>query len=210
MWENLLRHKKIKYLVFDTETEGLNLISTRPWQIAFILAENENVLERHNYYINWPDLRISEGAAKTTGFDLHFYKAHAKESIKIWRIFEKYLYNPEYIPVCHNLFGYDAYIVNVWRLALGLGSDYSYLDRSIDSNSVAKMIKLGIKELPREEWKLEMFKFAEYTERGLKTSISTLCKEFNIDYNMALLHKAEYDIELNIKIWNKLKWMIEI
>ena len=65
--------------------------------------------------------------------------------------------------------------------------------------------------IKKENWKREMFKFAEYTEKGLKTSIKVLCKEFGFDYNEDLAHSsALYDCQKTLEIWNKLKGMIEI
>ena len=65
MNESLLRFdKKQKYLVFDTETEGLNLITSRPWQVAWLIVEGGEILEKHDMFLDWPDLNVSEGAAE--------------------------------------------------------------------------------------------------------------------------------------------------
>lgn len=51
MDESLLRFdKKQKYLVFDTETEGLNLIKSRPWQVAWLVVEGDRILEKHDMF----------------------------------------------------------------------------------------------------------------------------------------------------------------
>ena len=93
---------------------------------------------------------------------------------------------------------------------MGKASDWSYLNNSIDSNSLAKMVKLGIKEISRENWKREMFKSADYREKGLKTSIKILSKEFDLGYDESQAHDSKYDIIKNLEIWNKLKGMIDI
>ena len=47
--EELLRYNfKQRYVVFDTETEGLNLITSKPWQIAWIECEGKKVIKKHN------------------------------------------------------------------------------------------------------------------------------------------------------------------
>jgi DNA polymerase III epsilon subunit-like protein len=47
-------------------------------------------------------------------------------------------------------------------------------------------------------------------KRGIKTNLAALGKEFEIKHNPDKLHDALVDLELNIKVWNKLKWMIEV
>ena len=65
---NLRFNKNQRYVIFDTETEGLNLIKSRPWQIAWILAEGDKIIAKADRFIHWPNLNVSEGAAKVTGF----------------------------------------------------------------------------------------------------------------------------------------------
>ena len=44
MTNSLLRFKKNqKYIVFDFETEGLNLRYSRPWQLGFIEVEGKSI-----------------------------------------------------------------------------------------------------------------------------------------------------------------------
>ena len=45
MTNNLLRYKKDqKYIVFDYETEGLNLYYSKPFQLSFIIAQNKKII----------------------------------------------------------------------------------------------------------------------------------------------------------------------
>ena len=44
MTNSLLRFKtKQKYIVFDLETEGLNLRYSKPWQLGFLIAEGDGL-----------------------------------------------------------------------------------------------------------------------------------------------------------------------
>ena len=44
MTNSLLRFKtNQKYIVFDFETEGLNLRYSKPWQLGFIVAQNKKL-----------------------------------------------------------------------------------------------------------------------------------------------------------------------
>ena len=71
---NLRFNKDQRYVIFDTETEGLNLIKSRPWQVAWIIAQGDKIISRNDRFIHWPNLNVSEGAAKVTGFSMKEYK----------------------------------------------------------------------------------------------------------------------------------------
>ena len=47
-------------------------------------------------------------------------------------------------------------------------------------------------------------------KKGVKTNLTALGKEFEIDVDYNNLHDAVNDLILNIKVWDKLKWQIEI
>ena len=139
MNDQLLRFdKKQKYLVLDTETEGLNLIKSRPYQISWIIAQGDNILEKNDRHIWWDDLHMSEDAARITKFNYNYYKSKAEDPEVVWADFSKELYNPEYKVVGQNLLGFDVYMINIWRKLMGLTSDYSYVDRIIDTLSLAR------------------------------------------------------------------------
>ena len=88
--EELLRYNfKQRYIVFDTETEGLNLITSKPWQIAWIECEGKKVIKKHNRFIKWDDLNVSPDAARVTGFDRDYYESVAEDPMVVWKDFEK-------------------------------------------------------------------------------------------------------------------------
>ena len=191
MNESLLRFdRKQKYLVFDTETEGLNLIDSRPWQVAWIVTQGDKVLEEHDVYVKWRDLNVSKDAARVTGFSKEDYERKAVKCSDAMKLFASYLYNPEYKIVGHNLLNFDVYIVNVWRKLLKLTSDYSFVDQD---NFLA--------------WQ---YKMVNYVERGLRTSQATLLKRYDIPHDPKRLHDALYDITMNYKIFRKQLYEIEL
>ena len=210
MRSELLRFKnKQKYLIFDTETEGLNLIKSRPWQIAWIVAEGKKIISKNDRFIKWDNIQVSEGAAKITGFTEHEYERRAEDPKEVWNDFSKYLLDPEYIIIGQNLLGFDIYMLNVWMKAIGLKSDYSYIDRIIDTKSIATAIFKNI--LPEKDnfisWQ---YKLLNHREKGLKTSQLTLLKHYGIPHDPKKLHDALYDIEMNFEIFLKQLYDIEI
>ena len=56
MKESILRFdQRQKYVVFDFETEGLNLIKSRPWQIAWTVYEGNKKIKANNKFLAYKD-----------------------------------------------------------------------------------------------------------------------------------------------------------
>lgn len=210
MNEELLRFKpKQRYVFFDTETEGLNLIGSRPWQLAWIVVENKKVIKKEDRYIQWDDLNISDDAAKITGFSRQIYNKRAEDPAKVLSDFEKDISDPDTIVAGHNVLRFDVYMYNVVRANLGLDPDYSFLPRVVDTISLAIAIQKGI-PFDREnriEW---MYKMSSIRERSLKTTQKTLLKNYDIPFDEGRLHDALYDIEKNYELFLKQIYDIEI
>jgi DNA polymerase III epsilon subunit-like protein len=210
MQNELLRfNKQQKFLVIDTETEGLNLVTSRPWQVSWIVAQNDRILEEHDIYIKWKHLNISEEAAKITGFSREDYERQAVPNNQAWEIFEKYLYDPQYRIVGQNLLGFDVYMINVWRQQRKMESDYSFLDRIIDTKSLTAAI---LKNIPvdKQNFLAWQYKMLNHREKGLKTSQASLLKRYNIDHDPKKLHNSLYDVQMNYKIFRKQLFEIEV
>ena len=210
MNESLLRfNKKQRYVVFDTETEGLNLITSRPWQVAWMVVEGDKIVEKNDLFIQWPDLQVSEGAAKVTGFTEKEYNKKCEPPKQVWEKFSQDLYNPDHLIVGQNLLGFDVYMVNIWRRLMNLGADYSFIPRILDTKALATAIA---KEMPvvKDDFIGWQYRLLNYRERGLKTSQATLLKKYNIDHDPKRLHDALYDIEMNFKVFRKQLFDLEI
>jgi len=213
MKENLLRFKnKQKYMVFDFETCNLNLTSTdnKPWQLAFNIYEGPNLIESKDYYILWDNLKMSDGAKKVTGFSYSTYKKRAEPADKILDHLEEYLYNDDYIKLGHNILGFDIYIHNIYRKLLGRKTDYSYLNRSLDTLCLAKAIAKDIQLNDGDNLLSWQFKLNSIHQRGLRLSLGACCKTYEVDLDPSKLHNALYDIQKNYEVFKKLIWKIEI
>lgn len=210
MQDNLLRfQKKQKYLIFDTETESLNLAKSRPWQLSWSIAEGNKIIKNEDRFIYWDDLKMSDGAAKITRFDRAAWAKKSEDPKKVVNDFDKYLYNEDYIIIGANLLGFDVYQHNNLRRGVGLETDYSYVNRILDVQSVQKGIYLGIKSIPEDRtgWNFQMQNFRQ---RGLKTSVKHLCSVYEIPYDEARAHDAIYDNELVFSIFKKQIFSIEV
>jgi DNA polymerase III alpha subunit (gram-positive type) len=213
MNEELLRfNKKQKYLVFDFETCNLNLASpqNKPWQLAFLVIENDRVKERCDYWIKWNDLKMSDGARRVTGWTEKAYNSKAVDPIAPLKHFERYLYDDSYIKVGHNILGFDVYIHNIYRRLCGKKADYSYIPYCIDTLCLAKGIKKNIKFQRGDNFTAWQYKLNGFFERKLRASLTQCCKDYQIDFDPKKLHNALYDIEKNYAVFQKMIWEIEV
>ena len=71
-------------------------------------------------------------------------------------------------------------------------------------------LKYGFKFNARESFISYQYKVLHTYKKGFKTNLRALGEEFEIDFDPDKLHEALYDLELNLKVWNRLKCMIEL
>ena len=212
MDEHLLRFNKDKTYVFiDCETENLslNLARNLPWQISMIKVKGEEKLDFKDYYVEWDrDLNISKEAARITRFNYKKYKSSAIHIDEIFPTLDDWLNNCDYI-VGHNLLGFDMYLIKgIYERA---GEKYRhFMPKIIDTLSIARGIKISEEYKPGDNFLEYQYKMINVIRKGMKTSLSALGKQYDIDHDYDNLHDALVDLELNIKVWNKLKWGLEL
>ena len=201
--------KKQKYLVLDCETEGLNLAFSRPWQCSWIVCQGQDVISKHDHFIKWEDLKVSDDAAKITGFNFYDYLRRAEEPKKIFSKLESVLNDPSYLIIGQNILGFDVYILNVWRRAIGLKTDYSFIDRVIDTRSLSTAILKQI-DIDKQNLLSWQYKMLHFREKGLKTSQAFMLKYYNIPHDPKMLHNSLYDVEMTFEIFKKQLFNIEL
>ena len=200
-----------KFIVWDTETEGLSDIRSRPWEMAWNVYHGMNKVESHQFFLKWPNLNVSPGAAKATGFNIETINKHGQDPKMVIDLFDKYLYNKDYKIVTHNGLGFDMYIHNTSRLELGYKSDYSYLDRFYDTDALSRAYKSGNKPPEdKKEFIPWQYRMASIIRKGMRTSNSTMAKEFGIEVDESKLHGAAYDIEIGFQIFLNLIKKLDI
>ena len=60
-----------KFLVFDIESNGLNLHYSRPWELSYAVFSLKNGVESiKTRLIRWPNLQISDELV----YKIHFYR----------------------------------------------------------------------------------------------------------------------------------------
>jgi DNA polymerase III epsilon subunit-like protein len=197
-----------KFVVFDTETEGLSLTDSRPWQLSWIVCKGDQVLEEHDEFVFYDDLNVSEDAATITGFDKNKYLSKAKPPLEVWKRFAEYAYDTNNILVGQNILGYDIYILNTMMRGIGIQNDWRFMNRMLDTRALATSLFKQIK--PSGDLLSWQMKLMNYREKGLKTSQAFLLKHFEIDHDPSKLHDALYDIQMNYKIFRKLIMQVDV
>ena len=209
--EDLLRFKfDQKYVIFDTETEGLNLVSSKPWQLAWIEAKGKKITKKQNRFLMWEELNVSEDAARITGFSNKDYLSKAEDPAVVFKEFMDLISQDDVIVVGQNILGYDLYMLGVIARNLNIKIDYSFAKRCFDTKAIATAIAKDNKNPDKEDFLAWQLRYLNYRERGLKSSQKFLLQYYDIDFDEKKLHDALYDIEKNFEIFQKQLWELEI
>ena len=209
--EDLLRFKfDQKYVIFDTETEGLNLVSSKPWQLAWIEAKGKKITKKQNRFLKWEELNVSEDAARITGFSNKDYLSKAEDPAAVFKEFMDLISQDDVIVVGQNILGYDLYMLGVIARNLNVKIDYSFAKRCFDTKAIATAIAKDNKNPDKEDFLAWQLRYLNYRERGLKSSQKFLLQHYDIDFDEKKLHDALYDIEKNFEIFQKQLWELEI
>jgi DNA polymerase III epsilon subunit-like protein len=212
MDEHLLRYDKNKNYVFiDCETFNLclNFCHNLPWQIGMIKVKGDFKNDSKNYYINWDtDLKISDDAARITRYDHNKVKKLGMKPEEVFPTIKDWLDHADYI-IGHNILGFDIYLIK--ELYKKMGCHWNHLiNKIIDTNCVARGIKYNLPYKRSENFLEYQYKIYHTRRKDVKSSLITLGKENDIEHDYERLHDALNDLELNIKIWNKLKWQVDL
>jgi DNA polymerase III epsilon subunit-like protein len=212
MDEHLLRYDKNKTFVlidFETFNLCLNFCHNLPWQIGMIKGKGDFKNDSKNYYVNWDtDLKISEDAARITRYDHNKVCKHGLKIEEIFPTIKDWLDHSDYI-IGHNILGFDVYLIK--ELYKKMGCHWEHLmSKIVDTNCIARGIKYNIPYKPSENLLEYQYKILHTRRKDVRSSLGLLGKENAIEHDYDKLHDAINDLDLNLKVWNKLKWQVEI
>lgn len=200
-------HPEQRYALIDCETTGLNLFASRPWQIAWLIADAKQVYEREVWYPWFPDLNVSRQAALVTRFNWEEYKAKAVPPAQVLARLDERIYDPSIENVVGHNFFYDGHIRNVLRRACGLKPDNAWMHKLVDTNCLSKAYRKGLKP-DLSNFLAWQYKMTSIRER-LKTRLGTMCVELGVEFDDKRAHEAMYDCEKNRELYEKLKYVVE-
>jgi DNA polymerase III alpha subunit (gram-positive type) len=208
----LLRYDKDKtYCLIDCETcnLGLNEQLNLPFQVSILKARGNDILQEFDFYIKWPEvLKMSKRSAEMTGYDPQIIKEKGVEPEIVLNIIDKELKEADFI-LGHNILGFDIYIIQSLYRKLNKNF-YNFLPKLLDTFPIAKAIKLEIPYNKGDNFTAFQYRLYHFRAKGIKCSLSALGKEYHVPHDYEKLHNSLYDIQLNWKVWNQIKYLIEI
>lgn len=213
MDERLLRFDTTSTFVFaDFETYNLclNFSHNLPWQLAMMKVRGDTVLESFDAYIKWKThLKISKEAAKVTKFDQAKFDARAVPPEEVYPVMKKWFEEADYI-LGHNFLGFDVYLMKEWFRSNGDDPEPLY-KKILDTHCFAKAIKLNWPDKTPSQSFLEwQYPIYNHRARGLGTSLKATGEGYGIEHDYSRLHDALVDLGLNVKVWHKQKFMLNI
>lgn len=212
MEDNLLRFNKEKvytFIDFETSNLCLNFNNNLPWQVAMLKVKGNDILDTKNFYIKWPTgFKISQEAARITRFSQLTMDEKGLSPEDVFPTIFDWVENCDHL-IGHNLLGFDIYLIKGWYNLMG--KDYRHITgKIIDTLSLIKGVKFEMPYRPPENFMEYQYRTSSQIRKNIKTNLASSGKEFGIDHDYESLHDALVDLKLNLKVWNKLKWQVEI
>lgn len=211
MDNHLIRYQKKNIVFIDCETLNLclNFCHNLPWQISMLKCLGDKEVDHKDFYIKWnTKLKISDSAARITRYDP---KKIEKDGLNIEKVFptiKDWLMNADYI-IGHNILGFDIYIIK--ELFKYMNEDSSILyPKIIDTNCLARGLKSNLIYKSGDNLLEYQYKVYHTKTKNIRTSLGFLAKEYQIKFDENKLHNAIEDLRVNLEVWNKLKWQVEV
>lgn len=209
---NLLRHDRTsKFLYIDFESYNLCLHRdfNAPWQAGLILVQNNQVLNSRELLFNWGGkYAMKQGNPSYSHYSERTIQEKGLPPKKAFDIIVEAFANCDYI-IGHNLLKFDVFILK--ELCALYGGDYrAWIPRIIDTKTLALAISLNVNKTLDESLQEFQFRFLNYFKKGLKTNLTYLCKNYNIAIDETKTHDSLYDLSLNLQVFNKQKYQLDI
>lgn len=204
----------MRKVIFDVETENLNVGMCRPYQIGYRVEENKKVLARKDIWIDIPNLKVSEGAARVTGFTYDEWDRRKEPLVStLDQIEADFFSDPDTIFVAHNGLGLDIYILRNLFLEGGREIDFKKMIlnfRDTLSLSRARYLQLTPPEMGTPEFARFQYQMLAAHERGMKMKLADMCKEMDIPIDISKTHDALYDVDLTSQLDTKLIYALDL
>lgn len=175
-----------KYLVFDTETTGIDVFNDRIVQLFIATADSEgNLLETWEWVID-PGVEVPEEASNVHGFTTEYLRENGQhpftafsEAVDVFTAhanliwvaynlgFDMSVMNSELERYGHTAFWYSHYVLKEWDVAL---FDPLVVDRAKDKY------------------------------RKGKRKLENVAAHYSVPFNPDEAHKADYDVKVTAKV----------
>lgn len=191
------------------ETEDTNLFYTKAWQFAGIPFNLSSDFGLINLYVKWPDLNMSKGAAEVTRFDKSIWEKNGVDPKEALDIIDKEFEEADWV-VGHNPLGFDIPVYRSWCRMLGRKPLPIHF-KTIDTLACGKGIKLDFLYKKGDNFlSYQMKMLNEHVKKRGFATLSALCKDYGIPFDQNRLHDAGYDISINVELFRKMIFKIDI
>lgn len=209
--DQLLRfNKDFRYISMDTETEGLNAFYHRPWQIAWSITKGGKIISCKQYHLRIPNLNVGKDATRITKFDLEYHNRVARDPREVYEEFALDWFDERNAIVLQNYY-FDLNKIKVLERLLGINKYYNFNRRVYDIIPLSKAFRLGLNPpADRDEYVKWQFSMLNFKQKGLKTSLGVMAKEFGIEFNEFDAHQARYDCIKTSEVFQKLIWAVRV
>lgn len=212
MQENLLRFQKDKkflYLDFETLNLCLNYCFNLPWQVAMQEVVDDKVISFDDILIKWnTHLKISPEAAIVTRYNQDKVDRIGIPPEEAFEIMYQKIEDCDYF-IGHNILGFDIFLVYEFYKLFGK-DPRGLVKKFLDTNCFAKAIKLGLSPAVGEPLINFQYRMQGIRQKGLKTRLEIIAKEYGIEFDYATLHDGANDVILNKLVWEKQRFQLDI
>jgi DNA polymerase III epsilon subunit-like protein len=197
----------LTYAFIDMETcnAALHEIHDLPWQASVVIVKNKQIIRDYDFFIKWTPLPVvSKGAALKTRYDENKVISKGLPPEEVYNILLPEIEAAD--KVCgHNILFFDIYIWQAWARKIGKPV-YNFAPKAVDTAAIAKGLKLGTSPNDEADFIPWQYRSLHTRKKGLKFSLESLGKEFDIEHDYENLHDALTDLQLNVKVFNRLKY----
>mgnify|MGYP003643631866 CR=1 FL=1 len=211
---HLLRfNKKARYCFVDVETCNLclNMEFNEPWQYGMVELVGDDIVNTKELIVKWPKrdgVVCSPEAARINHYDEVRVDKEGVSPEEAFEVIDAMFSKADYI-VGHNILGFDIYLIRDHYKAVGKPWK-QLMPKILDTKALVTGIKENYKYDGKEDLLTFQYKLANTPRRGIKTSLITCLRDYDIPFDPDKLHDAVYDIEKNAEVWNKMKYEIDI
>lgn len=209
-----------KAITLDCETRSLNLChrvndwnANKVWQISWIETCGAKILNEFDFYVDVPNLNLSDIVKTLTNFDAAKYNRLKKPAEEVWPIVEKYLYSEDYIIIWQNGLGFDCYMLDTLARQAGSKIDYSrFVERSYDARAFGLAYKNSL-DKPRNCDNLYLWQHKILNDRSLKGKVSqtALLKDLGLkSVDEGSRHNSLTDVKDTFNIFTELKKRMQL
>ena len=200
-----------KYIDFDTETDGLNLKYSRPWELSYLVCDGYNIKTKRQIYIDVPNLDLPPFIKKLTGFSQEKYNDIKVSPEEAYEEFWPFLKSEQYLLVGQNILMYDVWMLKSLANMAKKQFDFSFMDRILDTRFMAIAEMNGL-EKPSDgnylNWFYKLGNDGNLKKRG--SSQLALLKKLDISFEESRLHDGLYDVQKNWEIFLELKKRLKL